>query len=317
MAKFLITLAVLAGFGLLRWPFEAAATAEFRARGLLPPQAGLALRERLTQNSYAGVLGGARSFVASIENLRAFTAWENRDYGQVESKFRLITDLQPRVGLYWETAAYNMAYLASGYYRYDWDGPGEEVNPAALEALKLELWTRYIRKGHEFLEDGLRNVPANWQLASFAGMLYGDPHKLADQARSAHWYAHAARQPGAPPRLRRLAAYPLSLVPGREEEARKLLQELYDEGEHNHLPNLLGTLLDLQLAAGLPPESRVPLEKIGASDAGIQRELHDYALARRHRGGDVSAPLLALIRRLEASLEIPAAERLPDRGENS
>jgi hypothetical protein len=310
--KPLIVVAALAVFGLVRWPLEEKATRDFRARRVLPPQAGLSLRERLTQNSYAGVLGGARSLVASLEELAAFTAFEKDDWGQVESRYRLVTDLQPNVPAYWDMGSNLLAYSASSYYRYDWPGPKGGSTPASLARVRMELHDRYVGKGREMLEEGIRKNPRSWKLLAAAAQCWFDPWRSPDPGRAADFFQRAAAAPGAPARLlQRLGAGALSYVPGRENEARALLQALYDEGEQNRTPNVVCTLLDFQLAAGLPPEKRVPLGEIARNPAELLRELRDYAAARRFRGCDISPQLFGIISRLEDQAGVPPGKRLP------
>ncbi len=311
-AKPAIAAILLAGFGLARWPLEDAATRDFRHQRILPPQAGISLRQRLTQNSYAGVLGGARSLVASLQELAAFVAWEDQDWGQVENKYRLITDLQPTMASYWDTGSWHLAYNAAGFYRYDWPGPKGETNPLALQRVKMDLWTRYVRKGQDLLADGVRNNPDDWHLLAAAGRLWSDPMKLPDPAQAAESFRLAAAAPGAPARmLRRFEAGAISLVPGREEEARAKLQALYDEDPRNRTPNLVCTLFDFQLAAGVPEARRVPLAEIGPRPGMALEELVDYAKARRLRGRDISRPLYEFIARMEAEAGVPPPQRLP------
>lgn len=309
--KPVIVVAALALFGLVRWPLEEAATKDFRARRVLAPQAGLSLRERLTQNSYAGVLGGARSLVASLEELAAFSAFENDDWGQVESRYRLVTDLQPNVPAYWDMGSNLLAYSGSSYFRYDWPGPKGETNPASVMRVRLELYDRYVRKGRDMLDEGIRNNPRSWKLLTAAAQCWFDPWRSPDAAKAADFYRRAAAVPGAPARmLRRLGAGALSCVPGREDEARAELQALYDENEQNRTPNVVCTLLDFQLAAGVPQEKRVPFSEIARNPSELLQELFDYAAARRFRKCDISPQMFEIISRLEDQVGLPPEKRL-------
>ncbi len=301
---------VLAVFGLVRWPLESAATQSFKERHLLPPDVGLELRERLGQNSFAAVLGGARSLVASIQNLLAFAAWEERDWGRVESHYRVITELQPRVPSYWEMFAWHMAYNAAGYYRYDWRGPGDEADGAALEALRKDLWRRYLDRGREAFEGGVRNNPEDWRLAMLAGQLWSDVGKEPDHRRAAEYFQRAAAADVVPGYVHRFLAYELALLPDRQDEALDMLTRLFEEDTRNHTPSLLGNLLNLQFQAGVPEVRRVPMDAFGPDLETRYHELRLFALSRFVRGTRPSDGLNKLLAQMEEALGVPEGERV-------
>lgn len=303
--KTIVSLLILCLFGLARWPLESARTRDWKQRHVLPPELNLGMRERLGQNSYAAAMGGARSFVASIQNLRAFVGWENQDWGAVEKDFRMAQDLQPRVPSYWELGAWHMAYNASGWYQYDWMGPRGENNPAALAKVRRELRDRYIHKGLDMFADGVRNNPEDWHICELAGLLAGDPMKLPDKELSAKYYGMAAALPDAPLRVKRFEAYALSYVPARRAEALAKLASLYQAGPQNHVPTLLATLFDLQLDRGVDAAGRVPLEKFGANPREIYQQLAGYADFRKSQGGAISPALAQYLAELEIKIRDP------------
>lgn len=312
---FLVVLGGLIAHGLVRWPLESARTREWRQAHVLGPELDLGLRDKLTQNAFVATLGGARSVVASIEHLRAFAAWENRDWAVVEQRFRLVQQLQPRVPEYWVTGAWHMAYNASGYYRYDWKGPRGENNPAALERLRQEYWKQYIAKGSEMFAEGMLNNPESWLLAENAAMLHADVYKILDHRKAAEYYARAAAIDGSPRRLARFLGYELSFLPDRRREALDLFTRLYHESPGNHVRTLLATLLDLQFEFGIPPGERVPLERFGPDRRAIYETLREYLRYRRFRQGDFSPAFFAFLQELEEELAIPLPERVPATGE--
>ena len=307
--KSLVSLLIVCLFGLARWPLESATTRDWKSRHILPPELNLGMRERLGQNSYAAAMGGARSFIASIHNLRAFVAWEDQDWGGVEQNYRMTQDLQPRVPSYWEMGAWHLAYNASGWYQYDWEGPRGVNNPAALAKLRRELRDRYIRKGLEMFADGVRNNPDDWHICEQAGLLAGDPLKLPDKELSATYYGMAAALPDAPLRVQRFEAYALSYVPARRDESFAKLAALYRSSPQNHVPTLLSTLFDLQSERGM--SGPVPVETFGADPAAIYGQLADYTGFRRSHGGEISRQLAEYLAALKAKLGVPQAERLP------
>ncbi|QQL45758.1 hypothetical protein [Sulfuriroseicoccus oceanibius] len=293
--KVLVMLGILLVFGLVRWPVESALTRDLRAGGVLPEPLDVTMREQLSQNSYVAAFGGFRSVIASIRDLQAYVAWEDRDWGKVERDYEVITALQPRVGSYWETASWHMAYNAAGYYREDWDEEG------VTDELRRERWQRYIDRGYEFLKDGMRYNPERWRLPMLAGMLFSDRFKKIDHEKAAHYFEMAAAREGCPEYIRRRVAYELSYVKSRRDDAYQLLQALYDESPQHHLPMLLGSLLDLQLELGVDPDRMVRLTEFGTTDEEIAQQLSDYRLYRKSMGGGVGHRMGQLIDALTAS----------------
>src|SRR5437667_12476192 len=71
------------------------------------------LREKLGQLGFVAALSGFRAIVADALFIQAYTAWENTEWGRMLLLFRQITTLQPRMLLFWDTAAWHMAWIAS------------------------------------------------------------------------------------------------------------------------------------------------------------------------------------------------------------
>jgi hypothetical protein len=111
------------GLGIAKLPLEQHSTTTLRSAGALNAPTDLGLRENLGQMSFAASLGGLRSLVASITYLQAFAAFENVDWGKVDSLMTLTTRLQPNFSVYWDDAASRMGYDAASYFRYDESRP--------------------------------------------------------------------------------------------------------------------------------------------------------------------------------------------------
>ncbi len=283
---------VLALVGLARWPVESGMTESFRDRGVLQKPLDVDMRDQLSQNAYVAAFGGFRSLIASLTALQADVSWQNKEWGDVERKYEVVTALQPQVESYWEAASWHMAYNAASYYLEDWNEHG------VVDELRREYWRRYIERGHQFLEDGIRKNPESWKLRMLAGMLFSSRFMILDHAKASEYFEAAFETGGAPEYLRRRAVYELSYVPEKKQEAMRQLKELYDESPRHHTPVLLGTLLDLQLEFKAPASELVPIRLFGESAGGAAKELGDYKLYRESLGGSVSLALDALIVRL-------------------
>lgn len=240
----------LVAFGLLaagavRVPLELALAKDLREAALLSEPLSIDARERIGQTSFAVALGGLRTLVATFLNLRAYTAFSEQRWGDVEETFNTIVDLAPHTGLYWETGAWHLSYNAASYYQLDSDLP-------ALR--RRELWRAYIEKGRLFLERAIRNNPDDWSLHANLGKLLSDPYKLgafqdrdASFAAAAAAYRAASETGKAPGYVTRSWFYTLARVPGKEAEALALGERLYQSSTQT--PTLLALLFVLRMHA--------------------------------------------------------------------
>jgi hypothetical protein len=239
---------LLFAFGALRLPIESALTEQHRSAYFHGTRLGLDLREQIGQLGFLAALSGFRSLVADIAFIEAHVAWERTEWGRVLLLFRQATTLQPRSILFWDMAAWHMAWNASSAARRDASLPND--------AIRRQAHAEYIELGKDFLERGIRNNPEHPQLYESLARLYRE--KLKNHAAAARCYARAAALPGAPEYDERFAAYELSYVPGRAEEAYQALRQLYDRGEHERLPTLIKRLKFLEETLAISMDRRIP-----------------------------------------------------------
>ncbi|MGI8820056.1 MAG: hypothetical protein ACR2ID_04190 [Chthoniobacterales bacterium] len=243
----LIVLAVL-GCGLLRLPVEHAL---FQARAqehLTALPANLELREQVGQLGVVAALSGFRAVVADLLFIQAHVAWERTEWSRVLLLFRQVTTLQPRGVLFWDMAAWHMAWNASAAAQEDPTQP--------RLALRRRAERAYWDLGRDFLERGIRNNPERPELYEALARLSRD--KYRDHERAAEYFALAAEKPGAHGYARRFSAYELSYVPGREREAYERLLALYEAGERERLTTLISRLKFLEEKLKIPPTERIP-----------------------------------------------------------
>jgi tetratricopeptide (TPR) repeat protein len=248
MTRGLITLAVLIVMGLLKFPVERDLTDLHRKEHFRSVEFNLDLREKIGQLGFIAALSGFRAIVADALFLQAYAAWENTQWGRMLWLFRQITSLQPRVLLFWDTAAWHMAWNASVAAMNDPHQP--------RQALRVKAQREYFAIGKDFLERGIKNNPDRPELYEALARLYKEKYK--DHERAAEYYAKAATLPEAAPWDRRFSAYELSYCDGREREAYERLRSLYDEGEKERLPTLIKRLRLLEEKLAIPQEQRIP-----------------------------------------------------------
>ncbi|MCX7869516.1 MAG: hypothetical protein N2322_06140 [Terrimicrobiaceae bacterium] len=237
----------LLAFGAARLPFEQALDAAQRAARLRATPLDLDLRERVGQLGFLAALSGFRSPLAAILWIEAHTAWERLEWGRMAGLFDTVTMLQPRSLLYWDMAAWHMAWNASV--------AALEDKRVQSEALRQRNQRQYFELGRDILERGLRNNPDSAFLWERLGVLLRD--KFEDHCAAAEAFDKAASLPGAPAYMARFAAYELARCPGREREAYERLRRLFLEGERQRLPTLVNLLRSLENKLEIPESERV------------------------------------------------------------
>ena len=243
----IIIVAVLA-FGAARWPIEHAVLETQRRAHFRSVDFNLGLREQVSQLGFVAALSGFRSLVADALFIEAHVAWERTQWSRVLLLFRQATTLQPRAVLFWDMAAWHMAWNASTAALND---PGQP-----REALRIKTAREYVQLGKDFLERGIKNNPDRPELYEALARLYRD--KYEDHARASEFFAKAAELPGAHGYARRFAAYELAQCPGSERDAYEKLRALYDRGGPERLPTLLRRLKELEIQLNIPPVQRIP-----------------------------------------------------------
>jgi hypothetical protein len=247
MNRIAFAFALLITFGVLKLPAERALSLQHRQLQFSEVM-NLDLREKLGQLGFVAALSGFRATVADFLFIEAHIAWERTEWGRVLFLFRQVTTLQPHVPLFWDIAAWHIA----------WNASAAAINDASQSrrALRVKAQREYLAVGKDFLERGIKNNPEKAELYESLALLYRE--KYDDHAHASEFYGKAAALPGARSYDRRFAAYELSYCEGRERDAYKRLRALYDEGEKERLPTLIKRLKFLEEKLAIPPEQRVP-----------------------------------------------------------
>ncbi|MBG7607261.1 MAG: hypothetical protein IZT59_04430 [Verrucomicrobia bacterium] len=265
-----LVLAILAAGG-LRLPFERSLTNDLQAANLLPRKLEMRTGEKIGQTFSAVSLGGLRTLIATLLNLRAFSFFSEQKWVDVEDTFDVIVDLAPRTRYYWDTGSWHQAYNAASYYLYE-----SEIPP-----LRRKLaWRESILKGQAFLERGIRNNPDDPKLYEGLGVLLSDSNKIAafsspNEAyeKSYEAFMAAVETGNARGYAKRAALYSLARVPGREMDALALANEIRKENPRLP-PTVLGLLYTLNyhedpaqdvltLADSIFPNRKIAYEILG------------------------------------------------------
>src|SRR6266567_4771411 len=248
MIRLLVALAILVAVGGIKLPIEHDLATLHRQEHFRGVEFNLDLREKLGQLGFVAALSGFRAIVADALFIQAHAAWENTQWGRMLFLFRQITTLQPRVLLFWDTAAWHMAWNASVAATNDTNQP--------RQALRVKAQREYFALGKDFLERGIKNNPDRPELYEALARLYKEKYK--DHEHASEFFAKAAALPGAPSFNKRFSAYELSYCEGREREAFERLHQLYDEGKKERLPTLITRLKFLENKLDMPQDQRIP-----------------------------------------------------------
>lgn len=238
-------LVIAAGIGKLPW--EERFAGELRARALLQEPVGGDLREGLGQAGFAAALGGLRSLVASVTYLQAYAAFEETDWGRVDSLMTITTRLQPREAGYWDEAAWHQAYNAASFYLRD---------PGLRAVIRNRLFRELVERGVEILEEGLRFLPGHPRLLTRLGMVFAD--RQQDPRKAAEAFLRAYEH-GANSFFERRAAYELFKLnePEANRKAYEILKRYYDGGMRMRGTTIMEMLPVLEERLGVPPGQRV------------------------------------------------------------
>lgn len=275
--QIIVILAVLISFGAAKLRFEDKLGQDMVEQQLIQPPLKDGTNLQLGQTGAAVALGGLRSLVASIWNLRAFLHFENLDWFKLEQSYEVITTLQPQTTHYWDTGAWHLHTNASVYFKEN-----KDLSPFRRSAMRK----KYINKGSAFLEDGIRQNPDNWKLHNSLARLWSDYHKLPDLERALKHYEDTLACESLPSykrnQLRRFTFYTMTRVEDRERDAYKLGLSLYNESDRNHTPNLVCCLFALQNAIDLPEADRIPDSKLFPNEKTELAWLKNYFAHRGH-----------------------------------
>jgi len=284
LRKILVVIVVIAVFGALRLVPEQRFTLNLRESGLLSPPIDIELREKIGQNSAVVALGGLRTLVAAMWNLRAQGFFERRDWFELEKAYETITTLAPRTVYYWDTGAWHIGYNASADYK-------EEQGLPPLRRRQKELGA--IERGIAMFEQGIRNNPDSSQLPTRLGILYTDRFKILDFPKAAELFKQAVDN-GARPFVERAHLAALARIPERTEDTLALARKLHAD-DRNRVPTLNAI--------------RERIDECFESEEKAWKDLrlhYDRNLEQFPQNGVEKA-----LRWLQERIEVPESERLP------
>jgi hypothetical protein len=289
---------VLFLWGVAKLPLETKLEKEMNSQRLGGYKITASIRQQAGQAGFVAVLGGLRGAVADLLWIKAHTAWQNGEYGRMKPLFDVCLALQPRRDTFYDMAGWHMAWNGAAYMEKT------ITDPVEREKRKVE----YYRVGEDYFKKGIENMPDSWRLYERLGSLYDQ--KLNDPWQAHLMYLESGRRLGHLDYVRRLAAYLLIRVPGKEREAYDALLALFNEGEGEWLPTLLRQIQVLERKLNIPDDQRVyrralKLAESPATAAKALEHLTDLFVV-----GGTEPVIVQTIERLEDQLGVPDDKRI-------
>ncbi|MEX2579085.1 MAG: hypothetical protein WD342_08500 [Verrucomicrobiales bacterium] len=245
--RFVLVIAVLAVFGLIRVPVEERIRDGLVSANLLLPPPGQGAMEQMSQSALIGTLGGLRSLVATYLVLEAFEHFSTKDWEALLRTYNIVTNLEPRDESHWVSVIWHVGINATANMELDTSLPQFE---------RERRFQEYAWKAVELGERGLEQLPESAAIRQQLAEVYRV--KLQDPCAVAELYGEMIGLEGTPPYARRFHAYFLARCPGKEREAYAYLMDLYREGERQHLPTLIKEIKNMEEKLDVPPSERIP-----------------------------------------------------------
>ncbi len=240
-------------FGILRLPLETRVTQGLHAAGIKDPPPDVSWNENFSQ-MFLSTLGGLRGAVASATYLIAFSAYERMDWGAVDNRMTLVTRMQPREPMYWDQAAWHMAYNAASSYKRD---------KTLRVAIQNKLFRDYVQRGIDIITRGLQYLPENPRLLTTLGDIYRDRQPNPELAQDAYMRAF---KNGARSFYERMAAYEMVKTGNMElaKKAYEILKRYYDMGSaYTKRQRIITDLKILEDRLNIPMEQRIRMPSGG------------------------------------------------------
>ena len=176
----LAVLMLLAG-GLVLLPLNRAVSRAQHEQGLQLPPPRIAQKDAFTQQLAFFTLGGLRSLAAELTSLDATNAWSDRDWPRADARWQTVTTLAPRRVNYWAAAARDMATNAAG----------DILSRDNINRRDRTVQAHYyIRRGEDYLLQGLANNPDSPLLHARLGDFYSDLYRRPEFSKAAAAYYH-------------------------------------------------------------------------------------------------------------------------------
>ncbi len=249
--KLLLVLLGLVAFGVLRAPWENRLREQLVKQRLLLPPPGHTALQQMSQSALMGTLGGLRSLVATYLSLDAFGDFGEKNWDELQRKYRIICNLEPRDETHWVSVVWHIGINATAHVQYY----SEEMPKYERE----RRFQQYCSEAIKLAEDGIKQNPKSAPIRLQLAEVYRE--KLKDPCNTARVYKDMLGLEGTPGYITRFYGYFLADCPGKEKEAYAYLMRLFQMGEKHHLPTLFVKIKELEEKLNVPFPRRIKTDE--------------------------------------------------------
>ncbi len=258
----LIVIVILAAAGVILLPLEHKIYAERQALKSGGAILDIQIRKKVGQNLAIALLAGFRGVTADFLWIVSHEYWEKKEWVRQADSMQLVTTLQPQSVMFWDLAAWHMAWNIA--YAVRTDPENEKKYGALAESVGIKREREWHLRGRDLLVEGIKNIPNKYDLFYKLGWLYWQ--KLDDYPDSAFYLQKAAAFASAPAYVGRLYAQALERS-NEPEKAYAYWVKLWHQPRNT--PNQLWSVIErevkrLEELLDIPSEKRVPRNPDGS-----------------------------------------------------
>jgi hypothetical protein len=188
----------------------------------------------------------------------------------------------------------------------------KQVDESLTEVGKDQLFRKYIQKGKDILEQGVKVNPEDWRFLNLKAKLESNRYRNPDYASAIETYSELLKLPDLPDRIRESTGikiqHCMQHLPNLHQEAYDHAVKLFQSGEGYHVPTVLNEILIGQNHPLNIVSERLSLSEIYGSD---KKAYHVLKIKWKNRDlGQKPYGLEESIRELESKLQIAQSNRL-------
>ena len=245
--KWVLAIVLLAVFGMCRLPLEAALRKRLIETRLLQPPPAKSALSAMSQSVFMGTLGGMRSLVAFYLSLKAHDHFSHTEWSELDSTYKLITNLEPSEPFHWENWIWHIGINAVANV--------ELYSDHLIDFERDKLRMDYLKKAAEIGERAMKQHPRSAKIRHQLADVYRE--KLKDYCKAAELYKEMIGMPDAMGYTERFHYYFLAQCPGKEQEAYDGLIRLY-QNENNRTASLIHWIKVLEDKLEIPFAKWIP-----------------------------------------------------------
>lgn len=303
LINIIVIIAVLGVTGWLRMPYEQSLSEELHKLKLVPPRLSLEDRTKLKQKAFVATYGSLRPTIAAFMSSNSSRYHSDQEWDKIENAFSEIVLLDPYNTFYWDQASWHMASNAAADVRDD---------ETLTEVRRKKEFEKYIQKGKDILNQGIRINPGEWKLLNLKAMLESNRHRSPNYAAAVDTYREILDMPDIPEYVRMQTElkilHVMQQLPERHQESYDYALELFHRDKRYRVDTVTNEVFIGQNHPLNNVRKAMPLNEIYGTN---QRALDKLKIKwQRRKLGQKPYGVKAAIQKLENKLRIPQDKRL-------